>query len=82
MRKRDVGLPGQSTQVLGGFMALAIILLIAFGILLLLREVWCWYWKINLALEKLESIDQSLKEIAERQTAVAAYDPQTPGQGS
>jgi hypothetical protein len=41
--------------------------LIAFGvgfvIFLILREFMCWYWKINLALKLLQSIDESLKQL-------------------
>jgi hypothetical protein len=30
---------------------------------LILREFWCWYWKLNRMVELLESIDSSLKQL-------------------
>lgn len=38
-------------------------LAIIIALFLTLREFWCWYWKINKALELLESIDRSLKQL-------------------
>ncbi len=35
-------------------------IIIAIIILLLTRELWCWYWKINEMKELLKSIDQKL----------------------
>jgi hypothetical protein len=32
-------------------------------VFLVLREVWCWYWKINRMVALLESIDESLKQL-------------------
>lgn len=38
-------------------------LAVLIGLFLLLREFWCWYWKLNRVVELLESIDQSLKQL-------------------
>jgi hypothetical protein len=35
-----------------------VVALIAFFVL---REVWCWYWKVNKVVALLESIDRTLK---------------------
>ncbi|HVN90370.1 MAG TPA: hypothetical protein VMT61_11200 [Candidatus Binataceae bacterium] len=37
-------------------------LLVVIVIFLLIREVVCWYWKINRMVELLESIDNRLRE--------------------
>lgn len=42
-----------------GMAVLAII--IAVVIFLVLREIFCWYWKINRLVELLESIDANLR---------------------
>jgi len=56
---------GGAGDVIGGILISLLITLIVF---LILREVMCWYWKINTTLVKLdksiillESIDRSLK---------------------
>lgn len=36
-------------------------LVIAVVIFLVLREIFCWYWKINRMVELLESIDANLR---------------------
>jgi hypothetical protein len=36
-------------------------LIIAVVIFLVLREIFCWYWKINRMVELLESIDANLR---------------------
>ncbi|MDR2131821.1 MAG: hypothetical protein LBP30_00580 [Clostridiales Family XIII bacterium] len=40
-----------------------IVLLILFLLFLLLREVLCWYWKINKRLHELRQINQTLTEL-------------------
>lgn len=49
------------STLLGG---LAISLLVILIIFLLLREVWCWYWKINEALGKMDLIIALLQNIS------------------
>jgi hypothetical protein len=39
-------------------------------IFLIIRELVCWYWKINRMVELMASIDESLKQMP----AVAQYD--------
>lgn len=51
---------------------LLVTLIVFVGLFLLLREFWCWYWKINRAIALLESIDESLKQLP----AVRRYDHQ------
>ena len=49
---------------------------ILIGIFLILREFWCWYWKINHRLNKLESIERELVELnspMRRQQGIAPY---------
>lgn len=43
-----------------------VILVLCFGFLVLLiaRELWCWYWKINLALAKADEALEVLRTIA------------------
>ncbi len=38
---------------------------ITFIIFLLIREFWCWYWKINKTIQILKNIDESLINIDE-----------------
>ena len=44
-----------------------IIVLLVIGVMiavfLLLREFWCWYWKISHRLQKLDNIEKSLEEL-------------------
>ena len=44
-------------------MAVLIYILITLVIFLIARELWCWYWKINAVLEKLDEISQKLDKI-------------------
>lgn len=37
-----------------------ITLVIIVGIFLVARELWCWYWKINTIIEKLDEISKKL----------------------
>jgi hypothetical protein len=46
---------------------IGIVMLIVF---LIIRELVCWYWKINRMVELMASIDESLKQMP----AVAQYD--------
>jgi uncharacterized protein YoxC len=43
---------------------------IAFGIFLLLREIICWYYKINRMVKVIESIDDRLDKVALASLAV------------
>jgi len=52
-----------SLQLLSGLAILVVVFLV-------LREFWCWYWKINRVVALLESIDESLKQLP----AVRQYD--------
>jgi len=45
--------------------ALIISLLVFIAIFLLLREVVCWYWKINTMVKNQEITNQLLKKIAD-----------------
>ncbi|MEK7178575.1 MAG: hypothetical protein AAB721_02895 [Patescibacteria group bacterium] len=47
---------------------------------LLLREVWCWYWKINAALTELRAIRAELEEINAR-SRTAAHTPRAEPSG-
>ena len=40
-----------------------IVLVVTFGLFLLLREFYCWYWKQNKMVSLLEEINKNLKEI-------------------
>jgi len=44
----------------GIIVGLIVVLAILFGLFMLLREVMCWYWKINEMVLLLRSIDQKL----------------------
>ena len=44
-------------------MAVLIYILVALAVFLIARELWCWYWKINDILEKLDEISQKLDKI-------------------
>lgn len=39
-----------------------IVFCVAFLLFIALREVWCWYWKINAAVASLDHIADLLKE--------------------
>lgn len=47
-----------------GFLVVAVIVLF---VVLMIREVWCWYWKINEALVVLRNIDSNLQKIVHAQ---------------
>lgn len=49
-------------------MATVLVVVVSLLIFLIMREVWCWYWKINTALEELRAIRQLL-ERAEQKAA-------------
>jgi len=40
-----------------------VVLAIAFLFFLVIREFWCWYFKINRVVKLLESIDASLRTL-------------------
>ena len=52
-------------DILSSFYAMSGVLFIVL-IFLALREVWCWYWKINERNEKLSIILDLLKDISEK----------------
>jgi hypothetical protein len=46
----------------GGFLGIIfIVLIVAIAVLLILREFWCWYWKINKINSQLEEQNQLLR---------------------
>lgn len=48
----------------GAYITIAFVLVVVFTLFLLLREFWCWYFKINPIKELLTSIDKSLQKIS------------------
>jgi hypothetical protein len=48
--------------------AIVVFFVIGFGLFLLLRELMCWYYKINRIVSLLESIDSKLAYYGQRQT--------------
>jgi len=53
------------------FVKVAIIcLLVLLGVFLLFREILCWYWKINQAIELLERIDHKLDRLPDKLPAI------------
>jgi hypothetical protein len=50
-----------SVSVNNPLVAAVVTLLIVIAIFLVLREVVCWYWKINRVVELPESIDATLR---------------------
>ncbi|WP_321284432.1 hypothetical protein [uncultured Vibrio sp.] len=44
-------------------LGLLIVLAVFIGIFVVLREFWCWYWKINAKLSLQEDILRELKHI-------------------
>ena len=59
----------------GGLWSLLITLLILLVIFLICRELVCWYWKINRAVELLERQNVLLERIEARLTAVGHVPP-------
>jgi hypothetical protein len=45
------------------FSYLIIALIVIVGLFLLLREFWCWYWKINKKINLIEEQNEMLKTI-------------------
>jgi 1,4-dihydroxy-2-naphthoate octaprenyltransferase len=45
----------------GAFLMALVFLAVTFVIFLICRELMCWYWKINIALEKLERIAKAVE---------------------
>lgn len=43
--------------------AFLVVLLIVIGIFLLVRELWCWYYKSNAILEKLNKLEADIEYI-------------------
>lgn len=44
-------------------MLVIIIVLVLVITFILLREVWCWYWKINLRIKQIEQTNENLEQI-------------------
>ena len=44
-------------------MAAVIYILVVLVIFFIARELWCWYWKINAVLERLDEISRKLDKI-------------------
>lgn len=42
---------------------IALYLTIILALFIILREFWCWYWKVNERLKEMESINDNLEEI-------------------
>lgn len=45
------------------FLSIIFMVIIIIGILLLFREFWCWYWKINLRMRQMDLINDNLEQI-------------------
>lgn len=58
---------------MNGLNGFGVVLLLCFGFLffLIARELWCWYWKINLALAKADEALELLKTIAHNSATIA-----------
>lgn len=42
------------------------IAIVAVGVLMILREFWCWYWKINKISSQIEEQNRLLRELVNR----------------
>jgi len=67
-----------AAAAIGGLVGLVFGVGIFIVIMLLAREIVCWYWKVNQGLRLLESIDARLARLAPADVA-AASPPATPG---
>ncbi len=47
-----------------------ILFIISIAIFLVMREFWCWYWKINERIDLLRSIDSRLSGLPESSNSV------------
>lgn len=45
------------------YVIIIIVVIVVISIFLLLREFWCWYWKINRRVDTLEKINMNLEEM-------------------
>lgn len=52
-----------SVAALGGVFVTIVVAFLGF---LLTRELWCWYWKVNAAMEELRAIRGLLETIVQR----------------
>lgn len=64
MDKNTLGL-----GVFGGLAMLVSAMGVTFLLVLLMREVWCWYWKVNEAVGNLKMIRALLEQISQQQAA-------------
>ncbi|WP_239617288.1 hypothetical protein [Cohnella mopanensis] len=53
-------------QVTKSWLMLVIILIAGLMVILLIREIALWYWRVNHIVQKLESIDNNLRVIASK----------------
>jgi hypothetical protein len=67
----------QGAAEVGSLIVFGVGLLIVFMLFLLMREIWCWYWKINQAMERLYEIQQLLRNI-DRNVAARPTAPTVP----
>ena len=51
-----------SAGALGGLILTVVGFAVAFVIFLAMREVWCWYWKINAAMVELKALRATLEQ--------------------
>jgi hypothetical protein len=66
----------QGAAALGSLVVLGIVAVVTFGIFLLMRELWCWYWKINEALRVLHDLQAVLRNIDKNLAARPTPAPQ------
>lgn len=52
---------------------IALIILVSFMIFLIMREVMCWYWKINKILDVLNEINDNLKDKKTKELTSSDY---------
>jgi hypothetical protein len=56
-----------AVALLGGLFGLGVVLVVGIGVILLIREIVCWYWKINRGLALLQEIRDLLAGQAGRE---------------
>jgi hypothetical protein len=63
--------PSTPDALLAGLLGVAVVVLIVALVFLLIREINCWYWKINAALDILREQRNSLQRIEQSMQGVA-----------
>lgn len=61
--------------MLPGLFTLLAFMGVGFLVFLLMREVWCWYWKLNALLGELKLIRGCLERAEQRAEHAAAQGP-------